>query len=406
MKFVGVENILVIKLRNIGDVLLTVPAIRAVRERFPDAHICALVNRGTEEMLTGSPFIDEVMVFDRSIKALPFFSRAKKEITLLQEIRGRGFDMTIDLTSGDRAAIYSLLSGARYRIGYDPEGKGFLGKRYVYTHMGKRLDGSVHTVIQNLHLLRQFVINTHDLKVDIHFSEEDIEYAESLLSENGLKDETYVHIHPTSRWLFKCWKDEHMAEVITWLLQRDLGVVVTSSTEKGEMEKAKRILSLVDSRFTVNDSRLLDLCGRTTLKHMAVISSGASLFFGVDSAPMHIAAAVGTPVIALFGPTGAYDWGPWDNRDSSRFKVQNSRSWTPYTEKNGVQRSRLHTVIQRDWDCIPCGKDGCDGTKVSRCLEEIGADEVIGVIEERLKEIANGRIPERIEKVANGTGIK
>ncbi len=140
------------------------------------------------------------------------------------------------------------------------------------------------------------------------------------------------------------------------------------------MEKAKRILSLVGDS---PDSRLIDLCGKTTIKQLGAVSGASDLFFGVDSAPMHIAAAVSTPVIALFGPSGTFNWGPWDN------KISNSMN--PYQKRNGIQAFGMHTVMQRDWECIPCGKDGCKGTKISRCLTDISPEEVKNIIVEKLK---------------------
>ena len=406
MKTPDVKRILIIKLRNIGDVLLTVPAIRAVRERYPNAYIAVLVNRGTEEMLTGNPLINEVITYDRSIKSLHFFKKLVKEAAFLMFIREKKFDMVVDLTSGDRAAMYSFLGGAKLRYAYDPEGRGFFGKSFFYTRLGKKLGAPNHMVIQNLHLVRQFGMDTDDLKVDIYFSEEDKRFVKDLLLSKGIRQgEPFIHIHPTSRWLFKCWKDEYMAEIIGWLIDRGTKVVLTSSPEKKEMERAKRISSLLSQLTTHNSSLLTDLCGNTTLKHLAVISKKAYLFFGVDSAPMHIAAAVGTPVVALFGPTGAYDWGPWDNK-SLKFKVQSpmlkgavpdlrteqgkiveSGQSSLYKSKNGIRNSGIHTVIQKDWDCVPCGKDGCGGSKRSKCLDEIEVSELQSVLVNSLKKV-------------------
>lgn len=378
-EFKDVRNILIIKLRHIGDVLLTIPAVRAVREAFPSAYILALVNKGTDEVLTGNPLLDEVIVYERGIQRLPLPQRVRRELGFMRMIRKNDFDMAIDLTSGDRPAILSFLSGARYRLAYDPEGKGFWGKRYLYTHLAKTDGMPGHVVLQNLYPLRQYGIETMDLGVTVFPSRDDEDYVDKLLQEGGIRSgEPFVHIHPVSRWLFKCWRDEYMGGVIRWLLDKGIKVVVTSSPDKREMEKAKSILSLVSELRTPN-SELLDLSGRTTLKHMAVISKRANLFFGIDSAPMHIAAAVGTPVVVLFGPTGAYDWGPWDNGYRGQWSVVSGQG-TPYPKKNGIQRSQLHTVIQKDWDCVPCGKDGCNGSKKSECLEDIKVDEVIEVL--------------------------
>jgi heptosyltransferase-3 len=130
-----------------------------------------------------------------------------------------------------------------------------------------------------------------------------------------------------------------MAEVISWLLDKGIIVIVTSSLEKYEMEKAKRILSLIPSRITHYASRLIDLCGKTTIKQLGAISEASDLFFGVDSAPMHIAAAVGTPVIAIFG-AGEKSWRPWGNSYVVLFKEAVNRkgiSRKEYIRKNLLQ---------------------------------------------------------------------
>ncbi len=386
--FRDVRRVLLIKLRHIGDVLITVPSVRAVREAFPEAHIAALVNRGTEEMLSGNPLLDEVIVYDRGVKELPPVKRMIRELDLVRKIRGKAFDMAIDFTSGDRGAIISFLSGARYRVAFDPEGQGFLGKGLLYTHPVGRPGGLYHAVLQNLYLVREVGFDTDDLRVEVHFSREDDEKVEGLLSERGVEGD-FVHIHPTSRWFFKCWRDDYMAEVMDWFEGQGLRVVVTSSPERREVERVRRVLSLTRSRP-------VDLSGLLTLKELSALAGRALLFFGVDSAPMHIAAAMDTPVIALFGPSGAFEWGPWDNSLSPER--------TPYPRRNGVQRSGLHTVIQKDWDCVPCGKDGCDGSKRSRCLEEMGVGEVIGIIEERLGEVTDGKVFQSQEQGGRGPG--
>jgi heptosyltransferase-3 len=133
-------------------------------------------------------------------------------------------------------------------------------------------------------------------------------------------------------------------------LERRLQVVLTGGPAVKEMDKVATILRLTRSRP-------LNLAGRTSLKQLAAVSIRSKLFIGVDSAPMHIAAAAGTPVIALFGPSGEHMWGPW---------------------------GQGHTVISKDWPCRPCGRDGCQGSKRSKCLEEIRVEEVKTVVERYL----------------------
>jgi len=368
--FKDIRKILVLKLRHIGDVLLTVPALRALKETFPGSRISVLVNSGTEEMLTLNPLVDEVIVFDRSIKSMSTAARLRREAAFAKGLRSRGFDLAVDLTGGDRPAILSFLSGARYRIGYEP-GRGFFGKRLLYTNLVRRPAGRVHTVSRDLGLLETFGIRTASLNVDMYASPEDEARACSLLAGHGISEgEPFVHIHPTSRWLFKCWTDEGIAQIIDRLGQEGLRTVVTSGTEKRELEKVRSIIGLARAPVA-------DLSGRTTLKGLSVISRKALFFFGVDSAPMHIAAASGARVVGIFGPSGAFGWGPWDNGGAVvSWPGTRKQKRTPYPARNGQQAFGRNLVIQKDWDCVPCGKDGCEGSKRSDCLLELSAEEV------------------------------
>jgi heptosyltransferase-3 len=347
--FKNIKKILVIKFRHIGDVLLTVPTIRALKETFPDVKISVLVNSGTEEVMTDNPVIDEIIVFNRAIKNLSVIRRYREEIKFLKGIRSRGFDMTVDLTGGDRAAIVSSISGARYRLAVNPGKEGFAGKSFFYTHLAN-IDRQKHMILQNLEVVRHFGINTNNLDVDIFIPQEIKFSIKKIFEEKGIKEsDKVIHVHPTSRWLFKCWKDEYMAEVIGWIIEQGIKVVVTSAPDKKELEKAKRILSLATSRITQHRSWILDLCGKTTIKELAAIAETSDLFIGIDSAPMHIAAAVKTPVIALFGPTGENVWGPYGDG---------------------------HIVITKDLPCKPCKKGMCEGIQLRECMLAIKPDDV------------------------------
>jgi heptosyltransferase-3 len=361
----GIRRILVIKLRHIGDVLLTVPVFRALREHFPNAHISALVNAGTEEVLTGNPLIDEVITFDRNIKSRNFASRISRELSFLGKLRKEHFDMAVDLTSGDRAAIISLVSGAKYRLAYDPGKKGFPGKRHLYTHRAFRGSGrGKHMVLQNLEVVKQFGIWTDNLTVDFYIPEEARLFVEKIFEEHAIReDESVVHVHPTSRWFFKCWKDEYMAEVIGWLIEQGTRVIVTASPDRREVEKTGRILSLAGLRSAIHTPQLVDLCGKTTIKQLGAISRASDLFFGVDSAPMHVAAAVGTPVLALFGPTGDFNWRPW----------------------YGKGDKDPHVVARRERGCRKCVASRCE-YGVCRYLTEITPDEIKDVLKQMLSE--------------------
>ncbi len=345
LKQTAVKRILLVRFRNIGDVLLTVPAIRSFRAAFPKAFIAAAVNAGTEAMLTENPALDEILVFDPNWKGLPRAQRLSQEWKFVAEIRRRRFDLVVNLTEGDRGAFLSLASGAKYRVGLFRQDRTLWWKKRIYDHMVRLPDWKAHTVEQMLEFPRSLGLEARDREVKIYYSPADRERLSVLLERAGVRPEDrLVHVHPTSRWLFKCWRDEGVAHVIDELQAKcGVKIILTSGPEARELEKIAKIVTLCRTNP-------VNLGGKISLKELAVLSERSLLFIGVDTAPMHIAAAVGTRVIALFGPSGEFNWGPWGEG---------------------------HIVIKKDMECRPCGKDGCNGTKRSRCLEEIPEEDVL-----------------------------
>ena len=140
-------------MRNIGDVLLVSPVFANLREHYPDARICALVNSGTEAMLTDNPSIDHIYVYQRAIKDTPFMSRMANELMFLKKLRAEHFDLVINMTEGDRGAVVALLSGAGYKVGVKSYGRGFRGKDKIFNQVVPHPAQGTHTVEQNLELL-------------------------------------------------------------------------------------------------------------------------------------------------------------------------------------------------------------------------------------------------------------
>jgi len=335
---------LLIKLRHIGDVLLGAPVFNALKGAYPGIKTTALVPSGTEDMLTLNPDVDEVLVTDKK-------SGAIGSLKLLGELRKRKFDLAINMTEGDRGALIAYFSGAGHRIGVDPMGRGFIGKRYLFNDVVvPKYDGR-HRVEMDLDLLGPLGIEVKEPKLAIYASDEDREFVMNLLAAGGVgPDYRYAVVHPTSRWMFKCWREEAVAETVDYLDSIGLKPVLTSGPDRTEREMVSRITGLVKCEP-------IDLSGRLSLKRLAALLQMAELFFGVDTAPMHMAAAAGTRVVALFGPSDSEIWGP-------------------YTDRKKV-------VIKRDgFDCIPCRQDGCDGTKQSRCLDAITVEDAVSAIDE------------------------
>jgi heptosyltransferase III len=364
--FSHIKKILVIKLKHIGDVLLISPCIRALKDSFPEASISVLVNEGTEAMFLRHPLVSEVIVFPRKkLKSEDILGRIAGEAAFVSGVRKRRFDMSVDLTSGDRAAWISLISGARYRLAYEPLGQGFLGKRRFYTHLvPQKRDLTQHEVKKNLHVLEYHGIRTADPRLELHIAEADSEIVNQKLRSLKIDPNAgnrYFVVHPTSRWLFKCWDDGRFASLVGWL-QQTYGhpVVLTCGPDPKELSRARTILSLC------SDYKPRTLLGELTLTQWAALVKRADLFVGVDSAPMHIAASQGTPTLALFGPTGHRNWHPW-----------------------GVR----HTVLAHECPCSVDRQPHCDWKTTRACMMAISLEEARAACEQLLApESANSHV--------------
>jgi len=362
-----VRSIVVFKQRNIGDVLLATPAIHALRCSWPSARVAVAVNSGTEAMVSGNPDIDRVIVFDRVARDAGGARRWREEVRFLREIRAWRPGLAVQLTEGDRGAILSFLSGARFRVGVAPAREGMLWKDRLFTHMAPRPDRFRHTVLKDLDVVAAAGIAPADTRLRFHVSEEDRRRAVEKATEAGLDGEPYAVVHPGSRWKFKCWTAAGMAGVLDLLENRGIRPVLTGAPDPAEHRLVREIQG-------IRGREVPALVGILTLKELGALIGGARLFVGVDSAPMHMAAATGTPAVAVFGPSGGFNWAPWEGID-----------WGYTAQRRaGIRHVGRHAVVQKDWECVPCGKDGCEGTKRSRCLEETSLEEVTRAVEQVL----------------------
>ncbi|MEO5362615.1 MAG: putative lipopolysaccharide heptosyltransferase III [Magnetococcus sp. DMHC-8] len=361
-------NILVIKSRHIGDVLLTGPLLSTLRLRHPDSHITVLVKAGTEAMLTGHPHVDAVITFPVRRPGEGRVAFLIRQWLWLRGLRQRRPDRVFNTTEGDRGVIATFVSGGVQRIGFRRQRGDKWWRRGLLTHTLLPRGGIRHTVLHNLDLVGE---GPQDRHVHLRFAAADAGRAERLLREAGWDGERpLVQIHPASRWRFKCWTVHGMAGVADFCAQQGCQVVLTTSPDAGEIALAAAIAQ-------AGHQPVINLGGLLTLKELAALTARCRLFFGVDTAPMHMAAAMDVPVIALYGPSGTYDWGPWPNGWAG--------DGSPFGRLNGVQESFPHWVIQKTWSCVPCGRAGCEGSKRSRCLEELTLAEVLPLVEQVLR---------------------
>lgn len=356
----AVKSILIMLFRQIGDVLLATPTIRAFKEAFPGSRLSVAVFKESTPILEGNPFINQIIVVDPKWKELSLKERLRYERAFFREIREAKADLAVNLTTGDRGLFLSLLSGARHRLGLLPKGPVPLLMRLIYTHRYREPTPHTHVIERHLESTRSLGYEPIHKRPQVFFSKEEDDRVVSLLMEQGWSEarqqggRRLVQIHPTSRWFFKCWQDDAMGAVIDLLMgERNVDVVMTGGPAPAEREKIERILSFAKHRP-------LNLVGKINLRELAALSRRADLFFGVDSAPMHIAAAMETPVIVLFGPSVAELWRPWGEG---------------------------HTTLLKNFSCLPCCRDGCNGSKRSRCLEETTVQEVMVEIDRYLSDL-------------------
>ena len=345
----SVRRVLVVKLRHHGDVLLSSPVFQVLRNRAPHVEIDALVYADTREMLEGHPAIAELHTIDRAWKRAGLVNQARHEGALLSRLRNRRYQLLVHLTDHWRGLW--LAQALRPRWSVAP----FRASRlwgWSFSHRYPFPGTPRHTVELNLDALRRVGVypEEEEKRLVLVPGLEAMQRVDALLGEHGLVSGAFIHVHPTSRWLFKAWTEGACAELLRRLVRDGHRVVLTSAPDAREKSIAGRILAHAGSGVT-------DLSGRLTLRDMGALAARARLFFGVDSAPMHIASAMGTPVVALFGPSDERVWGPW--------KVP-------------------HRVVASGHTCRPCNLDGCGGGKVSECLTQLPVERVHAAINELL----------------------
>jgi heptosyltransferase-3 len=348
----AIKRVLVIKLRHHGDVLLTSPVFSVLKNHAPQLEVDALVYRDTQEMLTLNPHIAQVFTVDRAWRKQGLWSHLSHELCLLKALRARHYDLLIHLTEHPRGASLARLLRPRYRVAREFAAKRGKVWRSSFTHLYKVPATPRHTVEQHLDALRRIGLYPHadERKLVLVAGDDAENTVRALLARFGLTDKGFIHLHPTSRWLFKSWAVDKYSALINELQQLGARIVVTAAPDPRELEVVGRIMAKADKV-------VVDLSGQLSLKQLAALTAQAKCFVGVDSVPMHIAAAMQTPVVALFGPSSDIDWKPWQV---------------------------AHRVITAAYSCRPCGLDGCGGGKVSECLTNISVEEVLSAIKQFL----------------------
>jgi len=330
-------RILVIKFRHHGDMLLTTPVIRSLKAAFPDAKIDVLLYEETRAMLACHPDINQIYAIDRNWKKQGVRYQLSQEWQLLRMLRSQQYDIVLNLADQWRSALITRFTGAPVRLGFDiPKRRGALWQRCHTQLVPTAAHQNLHTVEQNLSLLAPLQLHTLDATVGMHYAASDRQRVTTLL--NGVKK--YIVVQPTSRWFFKCWSDEKFAAVVQALRDDGHTLVLTSGPDSKEQAMVENIKARLPSAENV-----ISLAGLLTLNELAALIDEAELFIGVDSVPMHMAAALQTPCVALFGPSKLIFWRPWQVNG----EVIWAGDFAPLPDPDAVDT----TTAERYLDAIP-----------------------------------------------------
>ena len=343
-------HILLIRLRMIGDVVFTTPAIRAVRRQFPDARISYLVEDAAAPIVQGNPHLDEVI-------AIPLTSgvgRLVDDWRIGADLRQRNFDMVIDFHGGPRGSWLTWLTRAPVRIGYTVAGRSWMYTTAVARPRGLR---PRHSVQNQWDLLSAIGIAPPDPACDpVEMTERaDVRQAvDRRLADCGIAaDARLIVIHVSAGNPFRRWPPQRFAETAAALVRDDPRGVVILTSGPSEAEAADLVGHTARALAGADHARRIARCGEFDLAELRSLIGRAALFIGGDSGPMHIAGTTDTPVVGLYGPTLPVRSRPW----------RNATVPSEVAEVEGLS-------------CRPCEQRICVHGDF-RCLTTLGADTVI-----------------------------
>jgi heptosyltransferase-1 len=337
-------RILIVKPSSLGDVVHALPVLAALRRACADAHIAWLVNDSLAPLLEGHPLLDEVIRFDRDRYGRMWRSpRVFFDFwRFVTQIRRRRFDLVIDLQGLIRSGLLALFSGAEQRVGFAEARE---GARLLYSQAVRCPDSAEHAVERNLAVVQALGLPAArpEFPLGLRASERD-EAAELLARVAGEPVRSFTAVVPAARWESKLWPAEKIAALIDRIHAEGLARCVLLGAPD-ERELAERIMAACGSG-------VIDLVGRTSLRQLAAVIDLADRVICHDSGPLHIAAALGKPTVAIFGPTSAARTGPY---------------------------SKLARVVTHPVACAPCYRRVCPYGH-QNCLRQLEVETVLAEV--------------------------
>jgi len=341
-------NILIVKLSAIGDVIHTLPALNAVRKYYPDATITWLVEEDAAPLVIGHKALDRVIVSKRkrwlkALRSLSLLSTIKEVCGFVKVLRDTRYDMILDFQALLKSGILIALARGRRKIGF---GKGLEHMEHSYVFLNERIpavDMEIHALSRGMMLLNAVGIPTSEVEYKLPVSNHDRKTIDEIMKQhriNGVKP--LIAINPVAKWETKLWPKERFARLSDTIINEyDANIIFTGGPEDRPV---------IQDIMSVMKGLALNLAGHTTLKTLAALYEKTALVVSTDTGPMHLAAAMGTPVVAIFGPTAPWRTGPYGSG---------------------------HKVVRINSECSPCFKRRCETID---CMHQISVDQVFDAI--------------------------
>jgi len=335
-----VRKVLLVRLRSIGDTVLATPSLFALKRFLPNVKIDILVEDWVAPLLDNHPHVDNVVVLERG----GFMTRAR----VARELRAANYDVVYNLHGGTTATFLTRATGARHRVGF---------KTYQYAQLHNHQAPSplllweqqkTHSVEQQLALLGWTGVPVTDRpRTQLGISEQAAETVNKLLGKAGLSEQKIALIHPAAAFATKQWAVESFARVAEFVAERGFApVAIAAPNEKALLEK---LCSEASVKITTFD---------LSLPEVTALAARSQLFVGNDSGIAHIASAVGTPAVVIFGSSNIAHWRPWNSAPAE--------------------------VVFEEMPCQPCHGYFCEKFEQPECILRVPVTRVIAAIERLL----------------------
>lgn len=341
-------NILIVKMSAIGDVIHTLPALHAIRKHYPDARITWLVEEAASGLVEGHQALDRVLVskrkrWVRGILGSSCLESIREVHHFIKELRDTRYDLVLDFQGLLKSGVLVGLSRGKRKIGFD---KGMEHQEHSYLFLNERVppvDMDNHALLRGMMLLDVLGIQSKEIVFNLPVQDQHRDMVDDLLVRHGLREfKPLVAIHPGAKWETKLWSNQKFSSLADRLIEQyDAKVVFTGS--QADRRTIQDIMSGMKGEAA-------NLAGETSLKTLAALYEKTDFLVSTDTGPMHVAAAVGTPVVALFGPTAPWRTGPFGTG---------------------------HQIIRAGLECSPCFKRKCDSVA---CMRDISVEQVFGSV--------------------------